>query len=179
MSDPLDHRDGAEGAAPPSAPAVHRPDLIVAGVIFAVCAALYANTFWFDSVPSSLAQNVQPTTFPRLVLIVIVAITCFLPFEYHRKRARGIDLDEERSGGVHWIVPATGLLLVLLVGAMPTLGAYPALLLICGVMPVAWGERRWLVLLIYVLIFPLAVLFLFSEILQVTFPGGIFGRLFV
>jgi len=179
MSDPRDHQDGAAGATSPAAPAVHRPDLIVAGVIFALCAALFANTFWFDSVPSSLAQNVQPTTFPRLVLFVIVAIACYLPFEYQRKRARGIDLDEERADGIHWIVPATGVLLVLLVGTMPTLGAYPALLLICGVMPVAWGERRWLALLIYVLIFPLAVLFLFSEILQVTFPSGIFGRLFV
>lgn len=179
MSDPRDHKDGAAGEKPPAASAVHRPDLIVAGVIFAVCAGLFANTFWFDSVPSSLAQNVQPPTFPRLVLFVIVAITCFLPFEYQRKLAKGVDLDEERSDGIHWIVPATGVLLVLLVGAMPTLGAYPALLLICGVLPVAWGERRWLVLLIYVVIFPLAVLFLFSEILQVTFPGGIFGRLFV
>jgi hypothetical protein len=75
---------------------LHRPDIIVSVIILTVCALLFARTFWFDTVPDSLAQNVQPHMFPRLVLVCIAAIALLLPFEYARKKARDIDLDSDR-----------------------------------------------------------------------------------
>lgn len=157
---------------------IHRPDLWVAIVVWAICGVLYARTYWFDSVPSSLAQNVQPTTFPRLVLITIALITLILPFEHFRKLRSGIDLDEERSEKLSPVVPITAAILVGLVAVMPILGALPALILVAIVLPILWGERRWKVLVPYILLFPLAVLFLFAEVLQVTFPRGLFGGVF-
>lgn len=165
----------AESSAPLT---IHRPDIYVAAVVLVICAALFARTFWFAEVPSSLAQNVQPALFPRLVLIVIAAIALWLPFEYHRKLARGIDLDAERRDPLGWLVPVTALALVVFVAAMPWLGAYPALLMVTAGLPILWGERRWKILLPYVVIFPLLVLFLFSEVLQVTFPRGLVGSIF-
>lgn len=170
---------GDRGAPAPSGPAgSHGPDIVVALVVLAICSFLYVNTFWFDRVPSSLAQNVQPTTFPRLVLIVIIAITLFLPFEHGRKIHRGIDLDEDRAERPDRNVWLTAAALVVFVLAMPWLGALPALILVATAMPLMWGERRWKILVPYVALFPLAVYLLFSQILRVNFPRGIFSALF-
>ncbi|WP_211242019.1 tripartite tricarboxylate transporter TctB family protein [Roseivivax halodurans] len=147
-------------------------------VVITICAFLYVNTYWFDSVPSSLAQNVLPTTFPRLVLVVIMAITVFLPFEYARKIERGIDLDEERADRPDMIVWITGVALVGFLLAFPWLGALPALILIAVAMPLMWGERRWKILVPYAALFPLAVYLLFSQVLRVNFPRGAFSSLF-
>ena len=174
-SDPKDPRNGGGGADSSPALSVHRTDVYVALVVLAICAFLFANTFWFDSVPSSLAQNVQPTTFPRLILITIALIALILPFEYHRKIRHGTDLDSDRREALGWIVPVTGVLLIVLVLALPWLGALPALFLIAAALPLLWGERRWKVLIPYVVLFPLAVMYLFSELLQVNFPDGVLG----
>lgn len=170
------HNDA--GPAGPASFRPHRPDLYVAAIVLAVSAGLFARTFSFDRVPASLAQNVQPPDFPRLVLIVIAAIALILPFEYNRKIRHGVDLDSDRRQALGRIVPVTGLALVLFVTALPWLGALPALVLIAGVMPVLWGERRWKILVPYIVLFPLSVLWLFSEVLQVTFPRGLFGNIF-
>jgi putative tricarboxylic transport membrane protein len=159
-------------------PTVHRPDLYVAGIVLAICGLLFLRTFWFDTVPSSLAQNVQPTLFPRLVLIAIAIITLILPFEYAQKKQNGIDLDAERRDRPMPIVYITAGALILFVGVMPWLGTYAGLAIIAAVMPLMWGERRWKILVPYVLLFPTALIWLFAEVLQVTFVPGIVGHLF-
>lgn len=171
------HDREKSGARSPGVFATHRPDIVVAAIVLAIVVALFARTFWFDSVPSSLAQNVQPTVFPRLILIAIAIIALILPFEHHRKIGSGIDLDSDRREPISKAVWVTGLALIVMVAAMPWLGALPALLLIAAGLPLLWGERRFKVLVPYVAIFPLAVLWLFSEILQVTFPRGVFASL--
>ncbi|MEQ3749201.1 MAG: tripartite tricarboxylate transporter TctB family protein [Celeribacter sp.] len=173
-------QNGVEGGGAERSPGfrVHRIDLWVAATVLAICAVLFAQTFMFDKVPSSLAQNVQPPTFPRLVLFVIAVIALIIPFEYHRKLRRGIDLDVERRKRLNPIVFATGAVLVVLVMTMPTLGALPALVLVSAVLPLLWGERRWRILVPFIVIFPLLVLFLFAELLQVTFPRGLIDNIF-
>lgn len=176
-----ENRTGAEdpGAQAPSGPlGSHKPDIFVTLVVLAICSFLYINTFWFDSVPSSLAQNVQPTTFPRLVLIVIMLIALFLPFEHRQKIGRGIDLDEDRAERPDPIVWITSAALVVFVLALPWLGAMPALVLIAVAMPIMWGERRWKILVPYAALFPLAVYLLFSQLLRVNFPRGLLSSLF-
>ena len=174
------HKTGVGNGGSDSSPGlrIHRPDLWVAIVVWAICGLLFARTYWFDSVPSSLAQNVQPPAFPRLVLITIALITLIIPFEHFRKLRSGIDLDEERSEKLSPIVTITAVILLGLVAAMPILGALPALILVTVVLPILWGERRWKALIPFILLFPLAVLFLFAEVLQVTFPRGLFGGVF-
>jgi putative tricarboxylic transport membrane protein len=157
---------------------VHRPDLYVAGFVLAICGLLFLRTFWFDTVPSSLAQNVQPTLFPRLVLIATAAIALILPFEYGQKLRQGIDLDAERRDRPKPIAYVTAVALVVFVGLMPWLGTFAGLIIIAAALPLMWGERRWKFLIPYIVLFPLALMWLFSEVLQVTFVPGIFGHLF-
>ncbi len=157
---------------------VHRTDLIVALIVWGICAILFWRTFSFASVPSSLAQNVQPTIFPRLMLISIALLTFILPFEYMQKRKQGIDLDSDRD---HWpepVVYITSAVMLFVIGIMPWLGTYVGLIIVTAALPVLWGERRLKLLVPYVLLFPAALLWLFANVLLVNFQPGIVGYLF-
>lgn len=177
-NDPRGHGEGGgetDGSPPLT---MHRPDIFVSAIVLVICGILFAATFRFEEVPSSLAQNVQPADFPRLVLLCIALVALILPFEHHRKLPQGIDLDAERRDPPAPIVYATAAALVVFVAALPWLGPLPALALITVGLPVLWGERRWKILIPYVLLFPIAILFLFAEVLQVTFPRGLTGGIF-
>ena len=171
---------GGEGEEPngSSPSSLHRPDIIVAGIILAICTLLFVRTFWFDLVPASLAQNVQPPDFPRLVLICIALTALLIPFEYASKLRRGIDLDSDRREPIPTAVYFTAVALVAFVGITPWLGTFASLLLIAAGLPLMWGERRWKFLVPYIVIFPTVVMWLFSVVLQVNFLPGIFGHVF-
>jgi putative tricarboxylic transport membrane protein len=49
--------------------------------------------------------------------------------------------------------------------------------LFCLAMPILWGERRYLLVLVYAVLFPIAIYLLFSQLLQVRFPAGSFTSL--
>lgn len=191
MADSRAPRDDAEagrrqeGAGAATAPAsspgfwsAHRVDLIVAAIILAGCAFLFWETTNFAQIPRGLAQNVPPTLFPRLLLVVIAAMALFLPFEHVQKRAQGIDLDDRRRDRIKPITYVTALALFGIVVATPWLGTFLAMILACAVLPVLWGERRlWLVAL-FAIGLPLAVTLLFVSALGVHFLPGVVGHPF-
>ena len=157
---------------------VHKVDLAVMVAIVAMCAFLFWDTTTFEKVPASLAQNVQPTMFPRLLLAAIVAMALFLPFEHVQKKAQGIDLDKERSDRVRPITLVTALALLGIVLVMPWLGTLPALVVSCALLPVMWGERRWWLVALYAIAFPLVITYVFVAGLEVNFLPGIAGHVF-
>jgi putative tricarboxylic transport membrane protein len=171
-------RDAEEVAGGRPVPSVHRVDLAVTAVILALCAFLFWDTTRFERVPASLAQNVQPTMFPRLLLAVIVAMAVFLPFEHLQKKRQGIDLDSTRRDWVRPITYVTGLVLLGVVIAVPWLGTLVAMVVACALLPVLWGERRYWLVAIYAIAFPLAITALFVGGLEVNFEPGIAGHLF-
>jgi putative tricarboxylic transport membrane protein len=168
--------DGEAGGMP--APSVHMVDLAVTAVIVALCAFLFWNTTGFERVPASLAQNVQPTMFPRLLLAVIVLMALFLPFEHVQKKVHGIDLDSARSDWVRPITYVTGLVLLGVVIAIPWLGTFVAMVVACALLPVLWGERRWWLVAVYAIAFPVGITLVFVAGLEVNFEPGIAGHLF-
>ena len=175
-------REGAAGAAAsassPGFWSAHRVDLVVAAIILAGCAFLYWETTTFTRIPRGLAQNVPPTLFPRLLLVVIAVMAVFLPFEHVQKRAQGIDLDDRRRDRIKPITYLTALALFGIVAATPWLGTVLAMVLACALLPVLWGERRlWLVAL-FAIGLPLAVTLLFVSALGVNFLPGIVGHPF-
>ena len=177
MSEQMDRGREEEAGGMP-VPSVHMVDLAVTAVIVALCALLFWNTTTFERVPASLAQNVQPTLFPRLLLGTIVLMALFLPFEHVQKKVQGIDLDSARSDWVRPITYVTGLALVVLVISIPWLGTFLAMIAACAVLPVLWGERRWWLVAVYAIAFPLLISLLFVTGLEVNFEPGITGHLF-
>lgn len=164
------------GARPASS--LHMVDCIVAAVIVAGCAFLFWETTNFAEIPRGLAQNVPPTLFPRLLLVVIVAMALLLPFEHIQKRAQDIDLDDTRRDRIRPITYLTALALTAVVVVMPWLGTLPAMVLACAVLPILWGERRWWLVAVFALALPLTVTLLFVGGLEVRFIPGIAGPLF-
>lgn len=156
---------------------IHKTDLGLALILLALCAVLWYATAQFDDVPAVLQQGVLPTDFPRLVIGVIAVLSLLLPFEHIAHARRGSDIDEERSVRIKTISMVTALVLVGLVAIMIPFGMYPTMVLASAVMPLLWGERRLGRLLLYVLLFPLAVMLLFEQGLKVNLPPGVLGGL--
>lgn len=154
---------------------LHMTDLVVALIIFAVCAVLYLVTTGFDEVSDMLAQNIPPEFFPQLVIIIIAVLTLGIPFEHLLHTRRGENIDSERGDRVKWMPILTSALLVVLVLGIPYLGMLLTMIGVCTILPLLWGERRLKLIVPFALLFPLAVAYLFNKILLVYFEPGIFG----
>lgn len=171
---------GSEGDAGRGAASslIHTTDLVLAVVILAMCAALYLATTTFATVPASLAQNVQPTMFPRLLLAVIAFMALLLPFEHIQKKKQGIDLESGRRSRIKPIAFITALVLIGIVAITPWLGSLVGMIIACAVLPLLWGERRYWLVAAFAILLPLAVTFLFVRGLEVNFLPGIVGHVF-
>ncbi len=154
---------------------INRTDLIVTGILLIVCAGLYYTTAGFDEVSPLFAQDMPPERFPRMLLWVIVALSLTLPFERWLRKEKGKVLDKARSKPVQPIVYITAGFLVLSVFTIQWIGTFPVLVLICIGLPLLWGERRLKILVPFVVLFPTAVMLLFSKVLGVYFDPGALG----
>ncbi len=162
-------------SSPVSSSLVHGPDLKVTVVILALCGFLYYVTTTFDEVSPLFTQNIAPQWFPRLLLATIVALTLVLPFE-HRLLTGGKErLDAGRTSRIPLMAFATAGLLAAVVVSIKFIGTFLAMLLVCAGLPLLWGERRWHILVPYMIIFPAVVAFIFTQVLKVYFEPGLFG----
>jgi len=138
-----------------------RPDLIVGAAILLFCLVVWLITLTFDTAPPALAQNVQPASFPRLVVAVIAVLTIAM-MALGRPVAR-------RAGRIPAMMWLSAGVMIAFVLAFQWLGIVPAMLLVCLGLPVLWGERRWYLIVPFGIGFPLAVYALFALVLEVHF----------
>ncbi|APX90476.1 hypothetical protein BV394_12675 [Brevirhabdus pacifica] len=156
---------GSETGRPVEAGRLPR-DMAVGFVILLFCAVAYWVSLDIQKAPAALAQNVQPATFPRMVLAVIAALTVLM-------MALGLGQPEPARRAPKIIMLVTGALMVAFVMAFEALGPLAAMFLFCIVMPLTWGERFTATLVLYALGFPVAVYLLFDVLLKVHFPPGV------
>lgn len=143
-------------------------DLGVALAVLAFCAAAYAVTLGFKEAPAAVAQNVQPATFPRLVIAVIAVLSAVMAALSFRSDSQG----KRPLKPMVWV---TGAMMVAFVIAFETLGFIAAMVLFALAMPLLWGERRWQLLLPFAVLFPAAVYLVFVVGLGVHFDPGLLG----
>lgn len=145
-------------------------DLVVGLVILALCALVYWLTLGFREAPPALAQNVQPATFPRMVVGVIAALAVLMIVLGlgHKARQRRVPPP---------LVAGTALAMLAFVLAFQWLGIVAAMVLFCLAMPFAWGERRWPAILAFGLGFPALVWLIFAVGLDVHFDDSPLTRL--
>ncbi|MFQ6017357.1 MAG: tripartite tricarboxylate transporter TctB family protein [Kiloniellaceae bacterium] len=172
---PSGAREGAGYRAPSL---FHKTDLLLAGIILAVCAGLYYTTTTFAEVPPLLQQGISPPFFPRLILGTIVVLTLMLPFEHVVKARKGQSPDEDRARRIKRITHITAVFLIGLLIIMPYLGTFPTMILSCAVFPLLWGERRYWLIAAYAAAFPVLVSILFVTVLKVNFLPGVVGYIF-
>ena len=152
----------------------HPVDSVVAAIILAACAFLFYRTTTFDTVPAMLSQNIPPSFFPQIVLILIMLLTAALPFEHLLRANRGRNIDKGRAEPVQLVTWLTIAAVVAISVAMPWLGTLLTMVAVCLVVPPLWGEHRLRFILPFAVLFPLAVGLLFQRVLGVFFERGIF-----
>jgi putative tricarboxylic transport membrane protein len=137
-------------------------DAIAGTGILLFCLAAWLVTLTFKEAPPALAQNVQPATFPRLVLAVIAVLAVIII-------AKSFRLPDKRPKSIAPMVWPSAAVMIGFVIAFDVLGILPAMILLCFCLPLIWGERRLLIIVPYAVIFPLAVYWLFAVALSVHF----------
>ncbi len=143
-------------------------DIVVGACVLIFCAVAYAITFSFKQAPAALAQNVQPASFPRLVISVIAVLSA-------GQMILSLRLPEKALKPLPWAVAVSAAVMIAFVIAFDALGIVPAMVLLCFGLPVLWGERRWHLIVPYAILFPAAIYGLFAKILGVHFDPGLFG----
>ena len=166
MSNPQQQQaNEVNGAGPPRSPLL-RGDDIVGGVILFFCAATYAITTTFEEVPVMLSQGIQPAVFPRALISVIAILSVILIIQGRRKPAT-------TRKPVPLVAFATAGLLAVFVAAIDWVGMMLGIFLFCLVLPALWGDRRYLWITVFAVLFPAGIFLLFSKVLEVRFPLGI------
>lgn len=157
---------------------VHRTDSILAAIILSICGALYYVTTRFEKVPDIVSQNIPPEWFPRLVLWVIAILTVIIPFEHlFLEKGKG-GLDEDRRARIKPISIYSAVLLCCVVALMPWLGTSLAMVFVCVLLPMLWGESRIKVVLPFAIVFAGLVTLLFTKVLGLYFEPGVLAKLF-
>lgn len=152
---------------------VNGADLGVALIILAVCGWLYYDTAAFEETSPLFAQDVPPELFPRLLLWLIGLLALFLPFELRVRGKAATALNKGRAEPVGLMAYLSSILLIGVVASLGWIGIYLGTVLVSFFLPLLWGERRWLVLATYAVVFPTAVAVLFSYGLKVHFDPGV------
>lgn len=159
MSETPEEGNRAAGAGP--AARIPRDAIAGTGVLL-FCLLTYLVTLGFKKAPPALAQNVQPATFPRLVLAVMAVLATIII-------AMSFRLPDSQPKPIRLMVWPSAAVMVGFVIAFDILGIVPAMMLLCFGLPLMWGEQRLHLIIPYAVIFPLAVYGLFAVALGVHF----------
>ena len=149
-----------------SLPFFFRDEFKVSFIIIFISVILLITTFSFDMVPPILNRGIQPATFPKALLILIIAMTLIVyylatknPWKLEKKLPRTFFL--------------TLLSFVIFIIVSKTLDFFLAISALSIFVSFCWGEKRLIYLLLVGIIFPMVVFIFFETILGLRFPSGI------
>ena len=149
-----------------SLPFFFRDEFKVSFIIIFISVILLITTFSFDMVPPILNRGIQPATFPKALLILIIAMTLIVyylatknPWKLEKKLPRTFFL--------------TLFSFVIFIVVSKTLDFFLAISALSIFVSFCWGEKRLIYLLLVGIIFPMVVFIFFETILGLRFPSGI------
>ena len=154
-----------------SLPFFFKDEFKVSFIIVFISIILLISTFSFDIVPPILNRGIQPATFPKALLILIISLTLIIyylsiknPWKMGKKLPKTFFL--------------TLLSFLIFVIISKTLDFFLAISVLSIFVSYNWGERRIFYLLLVSIIFPILVFIFFESILGLRFPPGIITNLF-
>ena len=154
-----------------SLPFFFKDEFKVSFIIIFISTILLITTFTFDIVPPILNRGIQPATFPKGLLILIIGLTLIIYF-----------LSIKKPWKVEKKLPKTFFLTLLsfliFVIVSKTLDFFLAISLLSVFVSYYWGERRILYLILVSVIFPIIVFIFFETILGLRFPPGIITNIY-
>ena len=154
-----------------SLPFFFKDEFKVSFTIILVSTILLISTFTFDIVPPILNRGIQPATFPKGLLLLIIGLTLIVfylsikkPWKIEKKLPKTFFL--------------TLLSFILFVIVSKTLDFFLAISLLSIFVSYYWGERRIFYLILVSIIFPIIVFIFFETILGLRFPPGIITNIY-
>ena len=154
-----------------SLPFFFKDEFKVSFTIILVSTILLISTFTFDIVPPILNRGIQPATFPKGLLLLIIGLTLIVFY-----------LSIKKPWKIEKILPKTFFLtlfsFILFVIVSKTLDFFLAISLLSIFVSYCWGERRIFYLILVSIIFPIIVFIFFETILGLRFPPGIITNIY-
>ena len=154
-----------------SLPFFFRDEFKVSFLIIIVSLILLVTTFTFDVVPPILNRGIQPATFPKALLILIIVMSLLIyylaiknPWKVEKKLPKSFFL--------------TILSFFIFVVISKTLDFFLAISALSIFVSYYWGEKRIFYLLLVGIIFPVLVFIFFETILGLRFPPGIITNIY-
>ena len=154
-----------------SLPFFFKDEFKVSFIIVFISIILLISTFSFDIVPPILNRGIQPATFPKALLILIISLTLIIyylsiknPWKIGKKLPKTFFL--------------TLLSFLIFIVISKTLDFFLAISVLSFFVSYNWGERRIFYLLLVSIIFPILVFIFFETILGLRFPPGIITNLY-
>ena len=138
----------------------------VSFIIIFISSILLVTTFSFDNVPPILNRGIQPATFPKALLVLIIFLTSIVyilslkkPWKVGKKLPKAFYITLYNF--ILFIIIAKNLDFFLAISLLSLLLSY------------SWGEKRISYLLLVSIIFPIIIFIFFETILGLRFPSGI------
>ena len=154
-----------------SLPFFFKDEFKVSFIIIFISTILLITTFSFDIVPPILNRGIQPATFPKALLVLIISLTCVVYFLSTKKSWKV----EKKLPKPFYLTLVSFLLFILI---SKTLDFFLAISVLSIFVSYYWGERRFFYLLLVSIIFPIIVFIFFETILGLRFPPGIITNIY-
>ena len=161
----------SKGANKKSLPIFFNISFKVIFIIILVSSILLYFTFTFEEVPPILNRGIQPATFPKALLILIISLSLivyYLSIKFPWKI-------EKKLPNSFYITLASFIIFSVI---SVTLDFFLGISVLSILVSFFWGERRIFYLLLVAIIFPIIVFIFFETILGLRFPGGIITNLY-
>ena len=161
----------SKGANKKSLPLFFNISFKVIFIIILVSCILLYFTFTFEEVPPILNRGIQPATFPKALLILIISLSLivyYLSIKFPWKI-------EKKLPNSFYITLASFIIFSVI---SVTLDFFLGISVLSILVSFFWGERRIFYLLLVAIIFPIIVFIFFETILGLRFPGGIITNLY-
>ena len=143
----------------------------VLSLIIIISSILLIVTFTFDIVPPILNRGIQPATFPKALLVLIICLTLvvyILSIKFPWKK-------EKKLPKPFYITLYNFILFIIIA---KTLDFFLAISVLSFLISYFWGERRIKALLLVSILFPIIVFVVFETVLGLRFPPGIITNIY-
>ena len=154
-----------------SLPFFFKDEFKVFSVIIVVSTILLISTFTFDTVPPILNRGIQPATFPKGLLVLIIALTSLIYYLSFKKPWK-----KEKKLPKNFFLTLLSFIFFIIISK--TLDFFLAISVLSVFVSYNWGEKRFFYLLLVGIIFPFIVFVFFEMILGLRFPPGIITNLY-
>ena len=143
---------------------------VISIIVIISCILLYL-TFTFEEVPPILNRGIQPATFPKALLILIIVLSLVVYFLSIKKPWQ---IDKNLPNAFY--ITLASFVIFSVVGII--LDFFLGISILSILVSYFWGERRIFYLFLVAIIFPTIVFIFFETILGLRFPSGIITNLY-